>query len=102
MAQIDARRFVLSFQRASQQSAAAIQPFARVLSGTLCDLVVSVGQSGSVKPREVLAAMLPSAGTEVGAIRLALLDQNGLPIFCRHSGPDANWAEAPQWSCSGN
>jgi radical SAM-linked protein len=100
VAQIDARRFVLSFRRASEQSAAAIEPFARVLAGTLCDLVVSVGQSGSVKPREVLAAMLPSAGTEVGAIRLALLDQNGLPIFCRHSGPNSNWAEAPSWNCS--
>lgn len=102
VAQIDARRFVLSFQRASEQSAAAIEPFTHILSGTLCDLVVSVGQSGSVKPREVLSAMLPSAGTAVGAIRLALLDQDGLPIFCRHSGPNSNWAEAPQWTCSAN
>jgi radical SAM family uncharacterized protein/radical SAM-linked protein len=99
---IDARRFVLRCELASDASATAITPFVSGFSGTLCDLVVSVGQSGSVKPREVLSAVLPGGVTEAGAIRLALLQENGLPLYLKHSEGLGSWKEAPHWGVCGS
>lgn len=96
VSKIDARRFVQKCDRAIDTSVSAIEPFTGRLSGILCDLVVSLGQSGSVKPREVLSAMLPIGGNEAGAIRLALLDETGEPVFFRHSR--FGWTEAPKWT----
>jgi radical SAM-linked protein len=99
--QIDARRFVERFQMANEATIAAAALFTHAVSCTVCDLVVSLGQSGSVKPREVWGAMmLPELAQHALAIRIALLDDQGEQLFKRHVGPD--WFEAPQWSSRAN
>ena len=78
---IDVRRFVLRLQFAETRTKQTIVPYVNESSGTILDLVVSLGQAGSVKPREVLRAVID--GVELGhhAIRVALLDENRRPIF---------------------
>ncbi len=95
---IDARRFVVRFGSASEDTVAEIKPFVQQPWATLLDLVVTLGPSGSVKPSEVLKAALPLAGFGVNAIRVALLESDGLPIFGRHPDTDLSWVKGPQWS----
>jgi len=98
VSRVDARRFVTKLELASEASAAAIRPFCTEFSGVLCDLVVSVGQNGSVKPREALSAILPSGCESAAAIRVALLDEKAVPVFARYTAPGGGWTEAPCWS----
>lgn len=59
----------------------SILPYLDQPEGTILDLVVSLGQAGSVKPREVLQAVIQGVETGHRAIRVALLDENQQPIF---------------------
>jgi radical SAM family uncharacterized protein/radical SAM-linked protein len=94
---IDARRFVVRFGPADDDTVAEVKPFMHQPWATVLDLVVTLGPAGSVKPSEVLRAALPSAGFGVKAIRVALLESDGLPIFRRYLGTDRSWVEAPPW-----
>ncbi len=78
---IDVRRFVLGLQFATTRTMQSILPYLDQPEGTILDLVVSLGQAGSVKPREVLQAVIQGVETGHRAIRVALLDENQQPIF---------------------
>jgi radical SAM-linked protein len=97
VSQVDARRFVQQFRVAKDETIAMLGLFEQSTPRTVCDLVISVGQNGSVKPREVFDAMLPSFSERIGAIRVALLDERGESLFKQHS---LQWSEATQWNKS--
>ena len=95
---IDTRRFVVRFELADDDTISEVKPFVHQPWATLLDLVVTLGPNGSVKPSEVLRAALPSAGSGIKAIRVALLESDGLPICRRYVGTELSWVEAPPWT----
>ncbi len=92
---IDVRRFVLRFDFASQATQRTIVPYLDEAEGSVLDLVVSLGQAGSVKPREVLQAAVAGADLGHRAIRVALLDEIQQPIFDTCSDKGKSWVGAP-------
>jgi radical SAM family uncharacterized protein/radical SAM-linked protein len=79
--EIDARHYVTRLERAEESFREKLSPHIDVSNTIALDLVVSIGQDGSVKPREVLQAAFPSAELGHRSIRMALLDKEGTPIF---------------------
>ena len=94
---VDARRFVLRFDLALSETNQAILPYVQEPTCTILDLVVSLGQAGSVKPREVLQAMLPGGESGHRAIRVAFLDENQRPIFDGQLAEGMPWVTAPKF-----
>ena len=92
---IDARRFVLHFDLATMATKQAVVPFLDGAEGIIVDLRVSLGQAGSVKPREVLQAALQGAELGHRAIRVALLDESQRPIFDAGIDEESTWVQAP-------
>ena len=82
---IDARRYVRRFELAQNESLEALSPYVDVRGAIMLDLVVTLGQEGSVKPREVLQAALQSPLLPHRSIRMALLDQELKPILVSRS-----------------
>jgi hypothetical protein len=68
---------------------------------TVLDLTVSLGQNGSVKPREVLQAAVQGTAEGHRAIRVALLDEMRQPIFEGQSERGDSWVTAPGFAVDG-
>lgn len=79
--EIDARHFVTHFARAEEPLRDALGTYVDVSRGVVLELVVSIGQEGSIKPREALDATFTAAQLTHHSIRMALLDRHGKPIF---------------------
>ena len=77
---IDARRFVLRLELAAAPTRQNLATYLGDMGAAVLDLVVSLGQAGSVKPREVLQAALRGAESEHRAVRIAMLDALQNPI----------------------
>ncbi len=96
---VDTRRFVQRFEFAADATRRAIGPYLGE-AGAVVDLVVALGQSGSVKPREVLQATLQGASMEHHAIRVALLDEMQHPIHDGFADEVAFLEQSPQFASS--
>jgi radical SAM-linked protein len=92
---IDVRQFVLRFEFATEETRQTVSPYLDDAEGNILDLVVSLGQAGSVKPREVVQAAFDGADSGHRAIRVALLGETQQPIF--DGGMDAGvpWVGEP-------
>ena len=82
---IDARRFVLRFEFAAEETRQSLAPYLDVRDAVMLELVVTLGQDGSVKPREVLQAALLGPDRGHRSIRVALLDEALRPIVGSHA-----------------
>ena len=95
---VDARRFVTHLGTGTAELVSEVLPFISPSWATMLELVVKLGPSGSVKPSEVVRAAFPGAGSGLKAIRAALLDADGRPVFDWRPPADLSWQYAPQWA----
>ena len=79
------------------QTKRTILPYLDGEEGMFLDLVVSLGQAGSAKPREVLQAAVVGANLGHRAIRVALLDEIQQPIFVASTNEGKSWVDAPDF-----